>query len=396
MKNNKEKFLIISLLIIGILVAISYGYQGTNSPTPQGADRGYTLLFVGDTYFGEFYQEQNEEEGKQNILNEKGYDYSFNGIESILLESDFVIANLETAITDMKNSPLENTDKLYFHWSDIEKTPSYLKKYNIGTVSLANNHALDYGQQGLIQTIDVLKQNKIHWFGAGLNESSAANSYSKLFEVGDEKFTLAIIGAFEYRETYDKRYSFYANDETGGVNKLSVDEISEQIKLIKKESKDDVFVVIFPHWGGNYVWKSQDQTNIGHQLIDAGADLIIGHGAHRLQEIEKYNDKWIVYSLGNFVFNSQGRYQEFDGPPYSLGAQLVLNKTKNGLQKIMKLYPIFSDNQITNYQPRFVDEREFDSVYRAIVDSTPNQDILENYLKKGQDEIGYFIKFPID
>ena len=271
-----------------------------------------------------------------------------------------------------------------------------MKKYNITTVSLANNHVLDYGQQGLIQTIEALNQNKIDWFGAGLDESSATKSFIKVFELGNENFTMAVIGGFEYRENYDKRWSFYANNETGGVNTLSGDKISKQIKLIKKESKDDVFVVIFPHWGKNYVWKSEEQSNLGHQFIDAGADLIIGHSAHRLQEVEKYNDKWIIYSLGNFVFNSGGRFQEFDVPPYSLGAQLVLDKTSNGLQKSMRLYPIFSDNQITNYQPRFVDEREFDSAYRAIVDSTPNQDILENYLKKGQDEIGYFIKFPID
>jgi len=394
-----RKTLILAITVAflaGSLVTFSLVYLITNSQSFQEVYADYIILLAGDTHFGENYQERNEEKGEQNILKEKGYNYSFLGIESILQESDFVIVNLETAVTNMKNSPLENTGKSYIHWSDIEKTPTYLKKYNIGAVSLANNHALDYGQQGLIQTIEVLKQNKIDWFGAGLNESSAAKEYIKEFELENEKFTMAIIGAFEYRKSYDKDYSFYAHNETGGVNKLSVEEITKQIKQIKKESKDNVFVIIFPHWGKNYAWKSEDQTNIGHQLIDADADLIIGHGAHRLQEVEKYNGKWIIYNLGNFVFNSPGRYQESGGQPYSLVTQLVLQKTSDGLQKSLKIYPIFSDNKITNYQPRFLEEGEFDSAYRVIVESSPNHEILEKYLNKGIDEIGYFIELSID
>lgn len=380
---------------MGTLVAVSFGYLDTDSPTPQEVDGDFIITFLGDTHFGENIHEQFEKEGKQNILKEKGYDYTLEKVKPILLESDFVIANLETPITDMENSPLENSGKKILFWADIKKTPEYLKKYNITAVSLGNNHALDYGQQGLIQTIEALNQSKIDWFGAGLDESSAAKSYNKVFEVSGENFTLAVIGGFQYLETYDK-FSFYAKNETGGVNKLSGEETSEQIKLIKKELGDDVFVVVFPHWGANYSWKYNKQSNLYHQFIDAGADLIIGHGAHRLQEIEKYNDKWILYSLGNFVFNSEGSFQKYDAPPISLVAQLVLDKTSNGLEKSMRLYPIFSDNKITNYQTHFLDEGEFDSVYRIIVETSPTPDILEKNLKKGQDEIGYFIKFPID
>jgi len=391
---KKKKNYVILILIFGVVAAFSFGYPYIPSKSIQGDE--YHILFAGDTSFGENYQEQNEDKGKPNILKEEGYDYSLQGLKPILLESDFVIINLETPITDITNSPLENTTKPYLHWTDITETPNHLKKYNVGAVNLANNHVLDYGQEGMIQTFSILNQSKIDWFGAGVNELSAAKEYVKKVELENENFTMVVIGAFEYRKSYDEKYSFYADKEIGGVNALSVSKIEKQIEIIKKQLGNDIFVVIFPHWGKNYAWKSEEQTNIGHQLIDAGADLIIGTGAHRLQEIEKYNDKWIIYSLGNFMFNSPGRYQESGGQPYSLVAQLVLQETEKGLEKNMKLYPIFSDNKITNYQPRLLDKKEFDLAYRVIVESSQDHKNLEKFLSKGLDDIGYFIKFGID
>jgi len=359
----------------------------------------YKILFVGDTSFAESLLEDNTEKGKKNILEEKGYDYPLQNLKSILLESDFVIANLETQISNLTESPLgkQGEGKGFLLWTDIEKTPYYLKKYNINSVSLANNHVMDYGKEGLKQTLQILDQNNIEWFGAGLNKTSAARPYIKQIEFGTQNSTIFVFGAFDYVKKYDEKYSFYAKEGVAGVNVLNSKNIIEQIKLIKDNTgNSDVFVIIFPHFNykESYEWKRNEQTNLYHELIDGGADLVIGHGSHALQEIERYNDRWIIYGLGNFMFNMLGYYHEIDKEPFSLAAQLVFHENES-VEKTLRLYPIFTDNRITNYQPRFLTETEFEKAYQLILETSPNKEILENYISKGKSEIGYFIELPI-
>ena len=354
----------------------------------------FKILFVGDTSFGENYQVRYAQKGGKNILEEKGYDYPLQNLKPILLQSDFVFANLETPITDMIKSPFANKTKDYVHWTDVKKAPQYLKKHNIKTVSLANNHTLDYGLEGLIQTIEVLRKNGMEWIGAGLNETEAGKPYLKEFAIGRQVFKLAVIAGFEFQKTYDQDFAFYAKSEVSGVNPISVKNISIQIKQLKKDIPN-VFVVVFPHWGENYVWKSEKQVDLGHQIIDVGADLIIGHGAHMIQEIEKYNGHWILYGVGNFMFNAKGRYKKFNAAPFSLVVQLLLQESEGNLVKTMKLYPILTHNRITNFQGRFLTKDEFEKAYKLLLEKSflPRQD--EKEIKTGEDDIGRFMEFLI-
>jgi len=391
--NKIQRFAVIG---VGLALLIAFIIiQQSNLGLTVGTYNEFRILFVGDTSFGENYQTRYKEQGRENILEERGYDYSLQNLESILMRSDLVIANLETPITDMKVSPLAAKEKEPIHWTDVEMAPKYLKKHNIKTVSLANNHAMDYGLAGLEQSLRVLRENDMQSFGAGLDSVSAAKPYLKQFTVGKQVFTVAIIGAFEFRENYEKDFSFYANGNVGGVNKLDIENISIQIKQLK-ETIPNVFVIVFPHWNQNYVWKSKVQTELAHQIIDAGADLIIGHGAHMMQEIEKYHGRWIMYSIGNFMFNSEGRYEELNATPFSLAAELLLHERNETLLKTMRLYPIYSDNQNTNFQPRFLDQDEFENAYELLLESSPTPDMLEKEITMGKDDIGPFIEFLIE
>ena len=179
-----------------------------NLEPTQVNESEYKILFVGDTSFAESLLEDKTEKGKKNILEEKGYDYPLQNLKSILLESDFVIANLETQISNLTESPLgkQGERKKFLMWTDIEKTPYYLKKYNINSVSLANNHVMDYGKEGLKQTLQILDQNNIEWFGAGLNKTSAARPYIKQIEFGTQNSTIFVFGAFDYVKKYDEKY----------------------------------------------------------------------------------------------------------------------------------------------------------------------------------------------
>ncbi len=134
--------------------------QATDEPVPQ-----VTWLFVGDTSFGENYQDVLAAQGKENILEVHGYDYLIEPFASILREASFVVANLETPITDLRVSPLQNR-KLLIHYADIDETPRLLRAYGFGLVSLGNNHAYDYWLPGLRQTVGLLDEQNIASCGA--------------------------------------------------------------------------------------------------------------------------------------------------------------------------------------------------------------------------------------
>ena len=129
-------------------------------------------------------------------------------------------------------------------------------------------------------------------------------------------------------------------------------------------------------------------------MIDAGADMVIGHGTHMFQEIELYKDKWIVYSLGNFAFNAPGRYEKKEANPYSFLAMLEIAENKSNLSMSLRLYPIFSDNLKTNYQPRFIVDSEKQEVYDFLKDHSINIKPGKDY-EIGKDETGDFINMVI-
>ena len=203
----------------------------------------------------------------------------------------------------------------FLHWSNGANTVEYLKKNNIRIVSLANNHMLDYGKDGFIQTMSILKKGAIRFFGANRNAPRARMPFEKNIFLGNRKLKLVIISAFEDREAYNVDFDFYAGRDKPGVNKLSIKKIKELINNLRQSALyDEVFVVAFPHWGGrrNYGWRTKSQIKMGHKLIKAGADIVIGTGPHNLQEIEEYQGHLILYSIGNFMYNSLGNYDKYN------------------------------------------------------------------------------------
>ena len=351
------------------------------------------MLLGGDVYFGETYQTKSESKGKKNILKEYGYDHCLVNIGPLLKKADQVIVNLETPLTDISQSPFTEDDKYRIHKGDIIKTPATLKKYNINVVSLANNHSLDYGEGGLDQTLKTLKDNSIAYFGAGLNETEASLPYRISYKIGNKNFNLVIIGGLDYSKKYDTLYHFYAGKNNAGVNEWRRKKVIAQIKSIRSADKT-AFIIAFPHWFENYEWKGKDQSELAHVMIDAGADMVAGHGTHMFQEIELYKDKWIVYSMGNLAFNAPGRYKKKEANPYSFAAMLEIVEKKNNLSMNLKLYPILSDNLQTNYQPRFVTESEIQTVHDLLRSHSININFKRDY-EPGKDETGYFINLKI-
>lgn len=347
----------------------------------------YKILFVGDTSFGESYA------GTPRLLKRRGYDYPLEKLVPMLADSDFVLANLETPITDIPESPFKD-NKPYNHWTHVVHAPATLAKHNIRAFGLANNHTLDYGVPGLQQTFDIFRKHGMEWVGAGMNEAEASKPLLKTFEVKGRPFKMAVLAPFEYSTHYDKKYDFYAAGDKPGAMRLSRKKIMRQIKRLKEEDPN-LFVVVFPHWGYNYAWKNQRQTKAGHSFIKAGADLVIGHGGHMMQEIELYNNKWIVYGLGNFMFLSPGRYKKKKAIPFSYSAQLILVKKGDGFAKRLRLYPLATNNRKTRFQPRLLTEVEFKKFYETLLEKSPLSQKEAKMIRRGRNDIGAFVEFAL-
>jgi UDP-N-acetylmuramoyl-tripeptide--D-alanyl-D-alanine ligase/cyanophycin synthetase/poly-gamma-glutamate synthesis protein (capsule biosynthesis protein) len=314
------------------------------------------IFFLGDTYFGVSYQKFND---GIFVGDEYGYDYFFENVKDLLSRSDYTIINFEAPLCPDNNS---KSPKPYLHWCNVSNTLAYLTKYGVDAVSLGNNHAMDMGEDGLMQTMFNLNASGIKFFGAGLNKSQALEPLYRKFSSNGKDFEIAVISGFEFRRSYDTLYNFYADENKTGVNKLEIQGIAEKIREIKT-SNPGIFVVFFPHWGKNYKQAMEYQTDMAHSIIDAGADLIIGQGSHTVQKIEKYKDRLIIYNIGNFICNAPGRYRTTGAKPYSLMAELVILE---GGRKFIRLHPVYVNNLETDYRVRFLDDEEFDECYKII------------------------------
>ncbi|MCC8996625.1 MAG: CapA family protein [Nitrosomonas sp.] len=345
----------------------------------------YHITFVGDTSFGENYKPRLA--GKD-LINTKGRAYSMQRIAPLLMESDLVIANLETPLTLQTNSPFKDHKK-YIHWSDPVESPRVLKEHNISIVSLANNHTLDYGTNALLETFASLEKNSIKWFGAGHNKLEAQRPFRKKVFVGGKEILLVVIGAFEYRAVYKNRYGFYASKDSPGVNRLSIKRITNQIVQFKSKTPQSI-VIVSPHWGENYKWHSLEQAQQARSMAEAGADFIIGHGSHMMNGIERFGDTWTLYSLGNLTFNSMGGYSYFNAPPFSLIVRMCLKREDETIVTQLKLYPIVTDNRLTNFQSCPVNEQEANKVVQLLKNHSMGIPIEAFALN--HDSFGYYFK----
>ncbi|MDH3465683.1 MAG: CapA family protein [Gammaproteobacteria bacterium] len=366
-------------------------YAGPKSPRLLKSGKNgarLEILFLGDTGFGENYQESREARGVENILKTRGYDAPLAELSNLLHSADLVVANLETPVTDLKVSPFAGK-KSWVHWADTEKTPTHLLANNIKVVGLANNHTFDYGAAGFDQTLAVLKERGLTAFGAGADLEAAGRPFVIKADMAGRPFELAVIATFETPARKEASHHAYATNRRGGLNPLDATTIGRSIDEVKN-ALPDALVMVFPHWGQNYKWCTKRQTHLAGELLSAGADVIVGHGAHMVQEIEKQGDRWVVYSLGNFMFNSAGRYAQFNAPPYSLVARLAIEPKGDGMAKRLQLLPIVTDNRITDFRPRPATEAEFDELTTLLKQRFPTPDTFDDMVQRGCDATGHF------
>ena len=376
----------ISLVCVWLWVAPPQPLHAGPNPAHGLTSSTFSLLFGGDIYFGEHEFDAGQSLGGNNILEQFGYRFSLENLLPLLAASDQIILNLETPILEGTSLPPSPKVAAGYpvHHGRGGPTERTLAEVGVTAVSLGNNHAMDHGQEGLIQTLAALDRSGIGYFGAGRNTMEASRPWHQPVKVGDKLLDLFILNAYAYRQPYAQEFQFYATNSTPGVWLLERRAMAQQIHELRA-GYPQAFIIILPHWGWNYAAKDAAQQLGAQQMIQAGADLILGHGAHRLQEIDRFQERWILYGLGNFLFNTRGRFGQTQSLPYSLVARLLIEDRGDALAIRLRLYPILSDNRLVHYQPRPVTLVEFHQVKAFLKGPWP----------EGLDDLGYFLELVL-
>lgn len=232
-------------------------------------------IFVGDIML---------DRGVASSIKKVGKNKIFAGIENLFHQADVVIGNFEGTMSSRQSIAVPGSTILRFTFD-----PSFapiLRSAGFTAFSLANNHSLDFGQAGYIETRDYIHANNILTFGSALNNLNISTA----IPIKDQTFCLV------------------------GYHDLYVADPSSVLAEINSIRPNCSKVIVFVHWGIEYSDTPSDRQRILAQgFIDAGADLIIGAHPHVVQPVEIYKGKAIFYSLGNFVFDQNFSFETMHG-----------------------------------------------------------------------------------
>lgn len=257
----------------------NFGFNGKQS---------FTLSFVGDILFDPDYAPMyhaSQVGGVLNCIKPEVVDY--------LKSSDVFLINNEFSIGE-RGAPLSG--KTWTFQVDPDMLDIY-KQMGVDIVSLANNHVYDYGIKGFEDTLAHLSGAGIPYVGAGMNLSEAAEGY--YFIVNGIKVGIVAASRAE-------KVSFTPVADATSAGVMGTYDSTEFVKAIKEADAQCDVLIAYVHWGTENSTVLEDaQKTMAREYIDAGVDAVIGGHTHCLQGMEFYNGVPIVYSVGNFWFNSK-------------------------------------------------------------------------------------------
>ncbi|MCD8509268.1 MAG: CapA family protein [Bacillus sp. (in: Bacteria)] len=281
------------------------------------------LIFVGDLMMDWSVKE---------TMDQKGVDYPFLFVKEDLQSAHLAVANLETAVTTRGESYKDTSQRFNF-----KSKPEHLQGLvNAGfdLVSLANNHALDYGEEGLLDTMTSLLDYGLDYIGAGRTKEEAFQGAS--YEFNGK--TVTIMGATRFVPRAEW-YSFDTSTNAGVAGAYNLDLLLDQVRKQKEETD---YLILYIHWGIEGTDRpAQYQHYYVEKLVEAGVDAIVGHHPHWLQGFEYYQGVPVAYSLGNFLFPNY-----VSGNTAETGL-LTLNLHKGEITMSFKPYYIYQDQIIS-------------------------------------------------
>lgn len=247
---------ILAITLSAVLGLTAMSAQAAPAPT-------WSLTAVGDIMLDRYVW---------TLIQRNGADYPFKNITSTLRGADVVLGNLEGPFTSSPKHALAG-GTLSFNFSPT--LAPVLKRSGFTALSLANNHTLNQGQRGLDSTRETLRRAGLDFFADPRNKTN-------------HHFTKTING---------QRVTFLGYDNLDG-------KIDTLLTDIANADRKGEYVIIMAHWGAEYRLDIQPRVQQqAKQLIDAGADIILGAHPHVVEPLEIYKGKLIAYSLGNFIFD---------------------------------------------------------------------------------------------
>lgn len=277
-----------------------------------------TISAAGDCSLGNHQEQEYDSSFVQAYDQAEDEGYFLANVLDIFSADDFTIVNLEGVLTTSENP---DTSRTY----NIKGDPSYagiLTAGDVEAVSMANNHRLDFGTQGTKDTVAALEAEGILY------------AYDDIVCITEVK---------------DIRIGYVSVNEVAwgkGTEAL----VKDGIEKLQAEGVD--LIIACCHWGIEKEYYPEDyQTELGRKCIDMGADLVLGHHPHVLQGIEEYNDKYIVYSLGNFSFGANRNPADKDTMIFQQTFTFVEGELQPDLNAKVIPCSISSVTNRNNFQP---------------------------------------------
>ena len=257
--------------------------------TPKQSSKEVTLSFVGDVSLADdwYIMPKYDERGK------KIYGILSESVVDIMTSSDIMVANNEFTISNRGSK----MPKKYYTFRASPERLSIYEEMGVNLVTLANNHIYDYGEAAFYDALDALEEYNIPYIGAGRNIDDAKLPFYYIIN----GYKIGFVNA-----TRAEKFILTpeAKENSGGV--LRCYDPTTFISVIEETKKNSDFVIALVHWGKEDSSElEQVQLETAPKYIDAGADLIVGTHAHTLQGIDFYNNKAIVYNIGDFIFNHE-------------------------------------------------------------------------------------------
>ena len=268
----KKYFKTIGLIFIALITLESC------VPTHKTAKDHVIIGFAGDVMIGRLVNK---------IIKKKSYSYPWGNSLSLLAQADLRIINLETTLTNCT----KKTPKV-FNFRALPDRVKTLQSAHIDIVNLANNHSLDFQEDGLAETIATLDSAGIQHVGAGAHIHNAC----KPVIITKKDIRIGIIGYTDNEPTWK------ASEDKPGTNYIHIGDVHNIKNQIAALRPLVDILIITSHWGPNMQQvPSPDFVEFAHTIIDSGADIIHGHSSHVFQGIEIYKNKIIMYDTGDFV-----------------------------------------------------------------------------------------------
>ncbi len=260
-------------------------------PVESASEDVIKLLFAGDVGFADGYAILGNIKARGGNI-ESAFDAE---TLDFMRSADIFMINNEFTFTD-RGVPIE--EKTYTFRCSPEFSRFY-KDMGVDIVSLANNHVYDFGEVSLTDTIDTLNNCNVAFVGAGLNRTEAMKP--AYYIVNDT--CISIVSATQI-ERVDRPDTKGATDTTPGTFRCWYDDTV--LEVIKEAKAHSDYCIAYIHWGTELEevpdWA---QLELAPKLAEAGADAIIGDHPHILQRIDYIGDTPVIYSLGNYLFNSK-------------------------------------------------------------------------------------------